>query len=71
MALQEMEIGYEGGGVLRLRVDEGAANAVKAALAGGGWHEVTAETGEHWINLAKLVYLRLDDAPTGVGFSGS
>lgn len=71
MAQQQMELGYEGGGILRLRVDEQAASAMQAALDGGGWHQVTAESGEHWVNLAKLVYLRLDDAPAGVGFSGS
>ena len=71
MAQQQIELGYEGGGVLRLKVDETAAAAMQAALAGGGWHEVMTESGQHWVNLAKLVYLRLDEAPAGVGFRGT
>ena len=71
MAQRQMELGYEGGVVLRLTVDETVASDVTAALEGGGWHRVTADEGEHWANLAQLVYLRLDEAPTGIGFGGA
>lgn len=76
MATRRLELGFEGGTVLRLTVNEEVADAVTGDLASGkgsSWREIVAEEGEFWVDLAELLYLRLPPgkAPGRVGFGGS
>lgn len=74
MAERRLELGFEGGTVLRLTVEEAVAVEVTDGLAsgGGGWRSVSAEEGVHWVNQDELVYVRLaPPAPGRVGFGGT
>jgi hypothetical protein len=75
MATRRVELGFEGGTVLRLTVDEAVAAEVTAGLAAanGAWRSVEAEEGTFWINQEELIYVRLapGEAPGRVGFGGS
>ncbi|WP_217914581.1 hypothetical protein [Miltoncostaea marina] len=75
MATRRLELGFEGGTVLRLTVDSGVADEVTGALAAqsaSGWRAVESEEGTFWVDLAELVYVRLPpgEAPGRVGFGG-
>jgi hypothetical protein len=76
MATRRIELGFEGGTVLRLTVDESVSAEVTAALGasnGPAWRSIEAEEGSFWISLKELLYVRLPpgEAPGRVGFGGS
>ena len=74
MAGRRVEIGFEGGTILRLTIGEDAAQDLVASLANGSgdWRSVEAEEGTHWLNVGELVYIRLvPGEPSRVGFGGS
>ena len=60
MATRRLELGFEGGTVLRLTVDEAVSTEVTGALSGQaqpGWRSVEAEEGTFWINEGELLYV--------------
>lgn len=75
MATRRLELGFEGGTVLRLTVESTVADQVTADLGanGSGWRSVEAEEGTFWIDQSELIYVRLPPGEvTGrVGFGGS
>lgn len=76
MATRRLELGFEGGTVLRLTVDSEVAAEVTGALAaavGTSWRSIEAEEGTFWIDQEELVYVRLPpgEGPGRVGFGGS
>lgn len=75
MATRRLELGFEGGSVLRLTVDDAVAADIPAALLAGDepWAHLVAEEGAFWIARRELTYVRLPpgDAPGRVGFGGS
>lgn len=76
MATRRLELGFEGGTVLRLTVDEAVSTGLTAALGSGdgpAWRSLEAEEGTFWIAQKELLYVRLPpgDAPGRVGFGGS
>lgn len=75
MATRRLELGFEGGTVLRLTVEEAAADELTAALGAGtdSWRSIDSQDGVFWINPGELVYVRLPpgDAPGRVGFGDS
>jgi hypothetical protein len=76
MATRRLEMGFEGGTVLRLTVDAAVAEQVTTGLTGtngGGWRSVEAEEGTFWFDQAELVYVRLPPGEVSgrIGFGGS
>lgn len=75
MATRRLELGFEGGTVLRLTVDDAVAAKLTGGLSGddGSWSAVEAEEGAFWVDRGKLIYVRLPPGePHGrVGFGGS
>lgn len=76
MATRRLELGFEGGTVLRLTVDAAVSDALTAALASGDgsdWSSLEAEEGTFWIARDELLYVRLPpgEPPDRVGFGGS
>lgn len=72
MATRRLELGFDGGTVLRITVDEGVVGSLTAALGGGesGWREVATDDSTCWIALSQLRYVRVpSEGPRGVGFS--
>ncbi len=71
---RRVEIGFDGGTILRLTIEEKATQDLAAAVSGGdgSWRSVEAEEGTHWLNTRELVYIRLvPGEPVRVGFGGS
>jgi hypothetical protein len=74
VASRRLELGFEGGSVLRITVEEAAAQQLTGALGTDpGWHAIEADEGTFWVNRGELRYVRMapGDAPSRVGFGGS
>ncbi len=68
---KRIDIGFEGGQVLSLRVEADAYEALSKALAEGSsgrWHRLESQDAEVSIDLSKVVYLRVDTEEQRVGF---
>lgn len=67
-----VDIGFSGGQVLTVRMDESAYQELRQVLAGAGenagWHELKTEDSELSLHLAQVVYVRLDTERHRVGF---
>jgi len=64
-------IGFQGGQVLSLRLTEEKLTDLRQALANGGeggWREVEATDGAVVLDLAQVVYLRVESDEHRVGF---
>jgi hypothetical protein len=67
-ALRHISIGFQGGQVLVLRVDDEELKSLTKALGTEGWHEVQSEDGAVRLDLAQVVYLRAESEELRVGF---
>jgi len=67
-ALKRVSIGFRGGQVLAIRVDEETLTSLYGALGGGGWHELRHEEGAARVSLDQVVYVQVDSAEPRVGF---
>jgi hypothetical protein len=65
---QRVSIGFLGTQVLTARVDADQLAKLRAALAAGGWHELTTEEGTVALDLGKVVYVLVDHEGQRVGF---
>ena len=69
MAALRVDIGFVGGQVLSVRVEEGSLKKLRKSLEGdSGWHDLDAEDGQVALDLAKVAYVRLDSGEHKVGF---
>ena len=67
-ALRHISIGFQGGQVLALRMDEAQLKSLYGALGEGGWHELDSEDGHVRLYLGQVVYVRADSDDQRVGF---
>ena len=67
-ALKRVSIGFRGGQVLAVRVDDKALAGLQDALGGSGWHELDHDEGTARISLEQVVYVQVDSAEPRVGF---
>ena len=68
---RRVDIGFSGGQVLSLRLKEDIYGTFRKALedsSGARWHEVKSEDSDVSIDLAQVVYVRLDTERHSVGF---
>jgi hypothetical protein len=71
MTARRAAIGFQGGQVLSLRISEQKLTELRQALAkgrNGGWQEVEATDGAVVLDLAQVVYLRVESDEHRVGF---
>ena len=67
------DIGCNGGQAFSVRLGEDEYRSLRDALESDRsdrWHSVTSEDSEVLIDLAQIVYVKLDTEQRGVGFSG-
>jgi hypothetical protein len=65
---QKVNIGFLGGQVLSARVPPAELTRLREALGSTGWHDVTAEDGTVAVDLARIVYVLVDNEGHRVGF---
>lgn len=65
-----VEIGFGIGQVLSVKLgSDELAELRKAVEAGSGWYDVRTQEGTVALNLAMVVFIRVDDAAHTIGFS--
>lgn len=68
---RRVDVGFQGGQVLALRMSDDEHKKLKKALddeRSPRWHDMTASDAEVAIDLAQVVYVRLDTEAQKVGF---
>lgn len=66
---QRVEIGFEGGQVISVRITEGDSEDLRKQLENGGWHDLHTEDGVVALYLGKVAFLRIESGEHRVGFS--
>jgi hypothetical protein len=66
---QRVEIGFEGGQVVSVRLTDEELKDLRKAVEKGGWHDVHTEDGVLALYLGRVVFLRIDSGEGRVGFS--
>ncbi len=68
---ERVSIGFSGGQVVEVRIDDGKLKDLRKALEkGGGWLDLEAEEGAVSIDLSQVVFIRSATTPQRIGFSG-
>ena len=65
---QKVEIGFEGGQVVSVRLTEGELRELRKQVEKGGWHDVRTEDGVLALYVGKIAFLRIDSGDHRVGF---
>jgi hypothetical protein len=71
---RRVDIGFSGGQAFPVRLHEAEYGKLREALESDRsdrWHVLTSEDSEVLIDLAQVVYVRVDTEQRGVGFSGA
>jgi hypothetical protein len=66
-----LDVGFQGGQVLPVRVSQEAYEALRGALSDehrGRWYELETQDSRVSLDLAQVVYVRLDTEEHQVGF---
>ena len=66
--LRRIEIGFDGGQVVAVRVTEDSLSALKKALDAGGWHSLETEDDTVDLYVGKIVFLRTAGDGAKIGF---
>jgi len=65
---QKVEIGFEGGQVVAVRLDADELKDLRKQVEKGGWHDVKTEDGTLAVYLGKVAFLRVDSGDQKIGF---
>jgi hypothetical protein len=68
---KRVEVGFSGGQVIMMRLGDKAYEQLrKAAQDGRSWYDVETVDGLVAVNLAQVVFVKLESSEHRVGFSG-
>jgi len=65
---QKVEIGFEGGQVVAVRLGEDELKALRKQVEKGGWHDIATEDGTLAVYVGKVAFIRTDSGAPKVGF---
>lgn len=65
---QRVEIGFEGGQVISVRLTADELKGLRKQVDKGGWHDVETEDGVLALYVGKVAFLRIDSGEHRVGF---
>jgi hypothetical protein len=66
---QRVEIGFEGGQVVSVRLSDAELDNLRKQVEKGGWYDVKTDEGVLSLYLGKVAFLRIDSGEHRVGFS--
>lgn len=66
---QRVEIGFEGGQVVSVRLRDDELKDLRKQVEKGGWYDVKTEDGVLAVYVGKIAFLRIDSGEHRVGFS--
>lgn len=64
-----VEIGFESGQVVSVRLSDEALKDLRKRVEKGGWYDVKTEDGVLAVYLGKIAFIRIDSGEHRVGFS--
>lgn len=64
-----VEIGFEGGQVVSVRLRDDELQDLRRQVEKGGWYDVRTEDGILAVYVGKVAFLRIDSGEHRVGFS--
>ena len=70
---RRVDIGFNGGQAFSLRLTQDEYRSLRDALESDRsqrWHSLSSEESEVLIDLAQVVYVKIDTEQRGIGFSG-
>jgi hypothetical protein len=65
---QKVEIGFEGGQVVSVRLTTDELSDLRKQVEKGGWYDVKTEDGVLSVYVGKVAFLRIDSGDHRVGF---
>ena len=65
---QKVEIGFEGGQVVAVRLSADDLKDLRKQVEKGGWYDVKTEDGVLSVYVGKVAFLRVDSGEQRVGF---
>ena len=65
---RRVDIGFKGGQVIALRLNDAELKVLEKAVGGNGWHEIKGEDGPVRLDLAQVVYVSAESSDPHVGF---
>jgi hypothetical protein len=65
---QKVEIGFEGGQVVAVRLTEEELKSLRKQVEKGGWYDVKTEDGVLSVYVGKVAFLRMNSGAHQVGF---
>lgn len=65
---QRVEIGFESGQVVSVRLTDDELKDLRKQVEKGGWHDVKTEDGVLAVYVGKVSFLRIDSGAHTVGF---
>lgn len=65
---QKVEIGFEGGQVVAVRLSDDELKDLRKQVEKGGWHDIKTEDGVLSLYVGKVAFLRIDSGEQKVGF---
>ena len=68
--MQRVNIGFESGAALAVRLEDDALNGLRSALQGDGWHQLQTADGRVDLKLGEVVYVSEASHEPRIGFSG-
>ena len=68
--MQRVNIGFESGAALAVRIDDAALDGLRNALQGDGWHQLDTADGRVDLKLGDVVYVSEASSGPTIGFSG-
>jgi hypothetical protein len=69
--MQRVNIGFESGAALAVRVEDDALKGLRDALKNEGWHELATADGRVDLKLDDIVYVSEVSSEPRIGFGGS
>jgi hypothetical protein len=68
---ERVSIGFSGGGVVEVRIDDAKLKQLRKALDGAdGWYDIETDEGTVAIDLRQVIFIRSATTPQRIGFGG-
>ena len=68
--MQRVNIGFESGAALAVRLEDDALQGLRSALRGDGWHELQTADGRVDLKLDEVIYISEAASGPSIGFGG-
>lgn len=66
--VRKVEVGFDGGQVLPLRLDDDSLEKLRGSLGDGGWQQVKTDDATLDISVEKVVFIRAAGDQHQIGF---